>query len=712
MKKSLATLLLLFLCTALRAQYCPLDEEKGVTFALNSPTYTDGELTTCEGGIVSGPDFRVQARCISFTHHEDKENPESRIIAEGDLIIEYGQYIFVGDKIEYDFVTKTGRIYNGRSMLEPWYFGGQLILLNPDMSVVMIEGYLTTSDNIHPEWGIYAGYAHVSKDHLLTAKNVQFRFFQTPALWIPRIRTNLDMILDSPIRYRIRWGGKQGVRFGMLYELFTWRKIKTFLRFDYRVERGPGGGFESHYESSDHKKRFHTINYIARDSSVDQPSQRTRYRFEGLYHNTWDCDRTSLLISYDKLSDEDMATDYQDKGLTIKDAYRTQFNFRRQFQEAFVSNFYSQLRVNNFETVKQELPSFTVFLKPWKIGRTGILSDGMMKIGYVDFVYSEDDTGVSDYNSSRFEFRKRFYRPFHFCYFTFTPQAAGTAIFYNNSPLRKAQWVTLGNLGAEIKTQAYRIYPLCKHLVEPYINYQYYSFPSSTPDEHYIFDINDGLFQLNLLKFGMRNLIYKKTDGCLVIPYLTFDAYTYAFLDNSTQKKNIPRAYASLEWSPTPYWSTLVESSFDFEREDIDYTNVRTEFTLSENLAFSAEYRQRNPFSWRKVNHENFFLESFRNETALRNSLLSDERNTVLCHFFYRPEPNWAAEFQIRHGWNRQDEPSYTEYQFNLFTSLRSQWKMRLSYENRENDHRFAVYFTLGHPVNPDTSKVFLSNPY
>ena len=89
-------------------------------------------------------------------------------------------------------------------------------------------------------------------------------------------------------------------------------------------------------------------------------------------------------------------------------------------------------------------------------------------------------------------------------------------------------------------------------------------------------------------------------------------------------------------------------------------------------------------------------MESFRTETALRHSQVSDRRDTFLCHVFYRFLPNWSCEFQLRRGWNRQFQPNYKEYQIDLMTSLRSGWDLRLSYQQKEDDHRVALYFSLG----------------
>src|SRR5690606_29851363 len=88
-------------------------------------------------------------------------------------------------------------------------------------------------------------------------------------------------------------------------------------------------------------------------------------------------------------------------------------------------------------------------------------------------------------------------------------------------------------------------------------------------------------------------------------------------------------------------------------------------------------------------------LESYRPYEELIHSSLSDERDTLLYHIYYRFSDNLALELQSRTGWRRKHEPSYNEYQVDLHTSLGSFWNLKISYQNREDDQRLAFYFKL-----------------
>jgi len=669
----------------------------GVTVNLRNPVYSDGVLSTEEGGVIEAPKIRIQAERICFTQRQSEGERDVSVIAEGEIIVSYGDYIFVGDRLEYDFVTREGVIINGRSAIEPWYFGGEQVYLFGEDRIQIINGYVTTSESDNPDWAIRTQRTVITSAHLMTAWGIEFHFFRWPLFWLPKMKINLDSIFDSPIRYRIRWGGKQGLRFGMIYEIFDYNDFKTFLRFDYRLQRGPGGGIETHFESPYKRHWFHTANYIANDSSIDEPNERTRYRLEGFYHNEWDCGRTGIDLSYDYLSDKEMPTDYEDNGLNIDAAQRTQLNLRRQEDELVVANFFTRVRINDFQTIKQELPSIATIFHPLALGNSGVVSDNTFRMGYYDFKYAEDEEDVLDYHAWRCQFFHRIYRPINLNKVALTPEAEGIAILYGSSPEQDVRWLLAGRFGGEIKTSIYRCFQNFKHVVEPYISYNYITDPNINPNEHFIFDISDGWFDVNAFRFGTRQLIFiKPVNDLYISPYLNFDFYTYAFYDTPTIPKLFPKLYADFEWRPSYYFKHQIQTAWDNERNALNYINYRIEATLSEYVAASCEYRQRSSFWWRKVRYNNFVLDAFRTEQQLRDSLVSDQRNTVLAQVYARLEPSWAAQFILRHGWNRLNEPSYTEYECDLLLYLRASWHGRISYQKRVGEQRITMYFTLG----------------
>lgn len=668
---------------------------QGVTIDLREPTFTEGVLSTEQGGVIQGPQVRIQARVLAYTRKIIEGVAVCTLNAREDLIMEFGEYVFVAEELEYDFVTQTGILYHARTSVEPWYFGGETVLLHPDGSFTLLNGFITTSENKELDWELKAEEAYLKEQRFLSAKNIQMKIYNVPVLWLPCIKTDLESIFDAPIRYNFRWGSHQGARASMTYELFAWNRFKTFARLDYRVKRGLGGGLETYYRSEDHKEIFNTINYVANDNSLWDPDEKIRYRFQGLYHNLiWD-DRVSVDLTWDKLSDRDMATDYNDRGLELDTAGRTELLVRKQ-EVNDIQRFITRVKLNSFESVLQQLPTYEVSWRPVSMGNTGIISNSLFRASFLDFSYGNDIVHIHNYESTRVEYKQEFYRPFSLNVFTLTPKAGCLGIYYGDSPQEKERFLALAYAGALVKSSLSKFYGKCRHVIEPYANFDYFTSPTVSPHHHYIFDIQDGWFQSNTLRLGIINeLFVQHASGCLTRPFL-IDLYTYGFFNTPTIGKTFPIAYMTISTLSSPTLRHTFDTAWDIQHGELDHFNIRADWTVSESLAIRGEYRHRSPFAWRKADHTNFILDSFRSESELLHSQLSDRRDTLLSALFYQFDPNWAFQFAMRHGWNRKHEPSYTEFETDLIGTLRSAWNIKISYQHREDDDRIAFYFSIG----------------
>lgn len=665
--------------------------EQGLHIDLKDPEFKDGVLSTEKGGIIRGTNLRVQATSIKYTRGLNG----ATVVAEGNLLVQFYNWAFTGDRLAFDIASNTGVIDEGKCSIEPWFLGGKTIRLENDGSFYLYDGYVTTSQTDYHEWEIEADLARLQCNKYLSANNVTFKIVKVPILWIPKINVNLESIFDSPIKYTVRFGGQDGARLGLSYEIFSWNRLKTYLRLDWRMKRGLGGGLETYWSSKDKRHTFQSINYLASDNSISNPHEKTRYRMKGLYRGELPDDKTSIKICYDKLSDKDMAEDYYDESFKIDEPGRTELYIHHQ-ETNWVSNFLTRIQINNFQSLKQELPTFATAFRPFHFYDTGILSNYSFKLSYLDYDYAHSVKNVHDYHSTRYELNQQLYRPIPMFCGTMTPTAGLKAIYYGDSPTGTPKELVLGAFGLNWNTEIWkRLGRNFKHVITPYLDYTYITYPTTNPSKHYIFDIDDGWYRLNTLRFGFSNALYYRNSECSIKKALELDIYSYAFFNTKTLPYTIPKVYlqaTSRIFENVNHFSTLV---LNLQKQTIDCFEYRVEWTISSNLAFAAEYRSRGPAYWRKVDKENFILESYRPYEELIHSSLSDKRDTLLYHIFYRFSSNLALELQSRTGWNRRFEPSYNEFQVDLHTSLGSFWNLKVSYQHREDDKRIAFYFKL-----------------
>jgi len=661
-------------------------DKKNLKIELNEPLYKNGILSTTKGGTVKGEDFFLQAQNISYIRRQENGKSVHKIEADGDLFFLFKGKAYTGEKIEIDAEARKSRIYNGCTTVEPWFVGGKEIELESDGSGIIHEGYMTTSENERNEWSVESTEVHLSKGSKVKAKNVRFVFVRMPLLWLPSFSTDLKQENRTPFKYRFRWDGL-GPRVGISYDLFKTKHFRSELLFDIIFRHGLGAGIATNYKSPTSDARFKTYNYAAEDfqnlfgeKKLDWP----RYRFQGEYEDRYFNDKVNFDFTYDKLSDLAVRGDYPSVGFDSGRIMPTQATFSRKTDE-WISSLNTKVRVNNFQTVKQQLPLFQFTPRPIKIFESGCTLDSKVSAGYLDYRYANKTHHVHDFHSSRLELSQNLYRNFLLPGLSLTPQAGYTLINYSNSPQRSDKLLAIGKVGAECHTRF--IHPLThgSDAIEPYVDYQYITFPTVKPKHHYIFDLEDGYYRVNMLRFGLKNFFMKETDSNF-LQRVNADIYTRAFFNTPTIGRTFPRVYADASWKATPSTAYSVGSAWDTQRHNLDHLNVKSDITVSEDVAFSVEYRRRNAYSWRKLDLDNFNIDSFRSEHRLRHSELSDQRNTLLGKLFLRFSPDFSVELNSRYGFGRHHhhEPThYQAYEIDTFTLIRGALVLKFSIQFR-----------------------------
>lgn len=672
----------------------PLLGIKDLEVHLQEPTYSAGTLKTTQGGIIFAKGIRLQAKHIEYTNIRDKEEKIVKVLAEGDLLFEYDGQFFVGSKLEYDFTRRIGTLYDGRTQEGIWFIGGDTVELQEDGSYFIKNAIVTTSESQDTLWEIQVKSVTVSKEAELSASNLRLKFFHVPVLWFPAFKANLGSVGDSPIRYRLTWDNSLGPRPTIRYRFYSNEELSLYARVDYRFTIGPGVALESEYLAS--RTTFITRSYGAHDKVVPDEDGIKRYRLFGLFdHESLD-KRTTVHASYDKYSDLKMVSDFPSTDFEISSQKRTIFELTH-YEDITFGSVTVQPRFNWFESINQKLPLVKMGVRPFNLGRLGILSENSVSAGYLDYVYAHElikaHPTLHEIHAARVETRNRLYRPFPMGPCTLTPTVGVIGIFYNNNQHGLSVGQGVLTYGGTLNSSFYRNYASYKHTVEPYLLYQGLSKPRATLSNHYTFNIDDGLYQINSLRVGLRNHL-ALFNSPIFSPDLSLDLYTYGFFYDTTFTKTFPKGYLSLLWSRPSY---LVEgrTCWNFQESVLDFSNLLTEITISEHAAFAVEFRHRSRFDWRKADHESFLLDMARSISELLDSPLSDGRNTLLARLQVRLSPKWSCFFSSHYGWGRATEPAYSSFKVDALTLLSSKWQLKFSYLHTTNDDRFTMQMQL-----------------
>lgn len=651
-------------------------ESSGIHVDLRNPTYKYGALYTNEGGTVrsDNQNLRIQAKSIQYIHREDVHTIE----AEGDLLIQYKGRAFVGSELEYDFNTKTGTIYDGKTFASYWFVGGDAIHLNADGSYTVDNATITTCENQESTWDIHASSMKVIKGDMISTSGVRFRLFKVPVLWLPSFKVNLKKFADPVFNYELRWDSGLGPRISTRYQLYSWQDFAIFGRLEYRWATGWGGALETEYHPTDFNTHFVTRSYIAKDRLVTATEKMQRYRIQGDFKSQSQDDRTLAICAWDKYSDVRMPNDFKSQDFEINPG-KTTILYTRHRGNVILSSFKLRPRANPFESIKQDLPTLFVNVHPLEIGHSGVFSMSSLKASYLDFVYSNQLTSpIPSYHSPRIELREKLYRPIHAGPVTLTPYVGGIGIFYGNSPSSKPKWLGVASYGARAEATSRRFFTKYQHQIQPYAEYTALSHPTVRPDSHYTFSIQDGYDQINRFRIGLRNLLHTHIKKGIE-PRFIADLYGNAFFADRKIPQFMPYGYLDLFWR-FPSVHLTSENAWNFREHTLQYSNARLQWTVNENIAISLEGRYRSRFDWRKADHDNFILDVTRSQSELLQSPLSDQRVTFLTDLFIRLTPLWECRIQSHHGFLRLNEKPYNEVKIDLFTWISASLKCRLSF--------------------------------
>ena len=656
-------------------------ENEQVTIYFNYPQYKDGVVTTDQGGVITSGSLRIQARHITYIQKTKQKHPTYQIIAEGDLMLTHNQRVFVGKRLEYNLATKTGVIYEGVTAIDVWFLGGERIQLNADQTFYVCNAFVTTSANKKNDWKIQSPEVFITQDYLMQAKHVSFRFFDIPIFYIPFFKSNLRPSSDSPARYRIEWDQGMWPKFSMSYRIYSWKYLALFARLDVRPSKGGGIGLESKYRSPTKRTVCLTRSYIDHDTfyrDTNPDKARLHYRLQGIYKTHSADERSHVFVSYDRLSDKNMTTNFKSHRFELNTTKPTLCRIRHRQDQRMLFGINGLMRINSFQGFKQELPSSFLSVHPFEIGKTGILSVNQFKASYLDYVFAKHiDQFIPDFSSMRLAAHQELYRPITYCGITLTPLIGYTGIIYSRSKIERHLNQFAFNYELFLNTTLRKRYQTLSHCIMPYAHYQGIAKPLASTDSPYIFDIEDGYHKTQQLKLGISQFFYLKQYP-LFVPNFVCDLYLFSFFASQTFTKTIPKLYALLTWN-MPSITFQSHIGWNNQVNRLDYSNLSLAWTMNEHFALKMQWRHRGRFNWRKNTPENFTMELTRSIAQLLDSPLSDARNTFLSRLQIQLAPQWIARLESRIGWGRRFEPSYHETKVDLITTISTSWQLRFT---------------------------------
>ena len=657
---------------------------KEMTIHLKDPSFQHNILKTEKGGVVETDLFRIQAETI--TYDKTKETIE----ASGDLMLIYEGRIFIGESLFYDMKTKSGEVIKGKTYDNLWIISGDKVVLK-GKDVTILNASLTTSEVEPAGYDLRAREIKIENKSLVSAKSIAFRVYRIPIFYLPVLKANLDQKFDSPIRYNVTWDSGQGPKLSMRYCIYSWESASIFARLDVRASRGLGGAIETDYKSHYHDISGRTKSYLAHDTfwNDDDPNKkRTRWRLQGRYNLKSDDQKTEALFQYDWISDRNMPLDFKGDDFELNTAQRTEVAISHRNNTA-LTDLYIRPNINRFQGFKQQLPSLTTNIAPLEFGRSKIIMENQFEASFLDYEYASDlGAPIPSFHSIKLGSLQRVYRPFHLLHLNIVPSVGCQSLLYSNTPEHQSIITNILTYGVKVNTSLSRPYEKFSHVIEPYAHFE--ALRPMKNKLHYIFDLTDGYAHFKQLRVGALNSFYLYSGE----PRVSIDLNALRFIGTRALSNGFSKLNGRIDLT-FPRVSSYCDVVYNIHEGLYDRCNAGTKWTMSRYFAVGLDFLHRSAFDYRKDDPMNYILDATIPSSVLLPTPISVQRNLFLTRLEVSLPPNWTLRFQSHLGWARKNQPTFSEYRIDLFNTITSHWRFRLSYERFTNDHEVSFGLSI-----------------
>jgi hypothetical protein len=642
--------------------------------------------------------------------------------ADGHVHIETQEMMWTGDHIHYNLKTHTLISGQFRAGEQPVFVMGEGVAGHVSRKgdtnqLTAHQAYLTTDDYSDPSFGIRASRIRITPGEKVEMWNAVVYVRGVPLFYFPYYVRNIgpraNNFTTTP-GYRSRYGP-------YLLNTYNWYvgdMAEGKLHGDYRFDRGPGAGPDAdlhlgkwgevnlkYYYQQDRKSNYST-NTFPYYGNIPENRQR--------FYLGWQATpETNLNLKAE--------VNYQSDPLFLHDFFPSDYTLNPQPNTFVEANKYwdnwsldtlTTPRVNSYFNQVERLPDVQLTGFRQQVGDTPAYYDSQSSVGWYRLWSANATNGL--YTGTNGEYAAQAARAdtYHqltlpwtfFDWLNVTPRVGGRLTYYSSENFTNGQpnpdvYREVFNTGTEISFKASQTWPDVtnsflqvdglRHIIEPSANYVFVPDPSTPPAQLPPIDgqaasllplpLNfpdynsiDSIDTMNVVRFGLRNILQTKRDGQLE-DLVNWNVLMDWRLDPRPGQEHFNDFYSALSFRPRTWLTASSQLRYDVQGGEL-------------NLAFhELTFSPNDRWSW-SVSH-----------WYLRSGFVSpDENNFVVNTLFYRLNDNWGV--RTEHIFNAADG-RLQEQDYTIMRDLRS-WTTSLTFRVQNNegssaDFTVAVAFSL-----------------
>jgi hypothetical protein len=693
------------------------------------PGMTEGELDFDPAtGVSSGTNgvFVHYGNVVLTADGASVNSKTYDVQADGNVRIQDGDEVWVGDHITYNFKSKQMRSEQFRTGKAPGFAGGTGLTGDATTNNVYTAnyGYVTSDDFSNPAYRIRASRIKLIPGVSVEMWNAVLLLGKVPVFYFPYYRHNLGPNSGNFTfvpGYRSSYGA-------FLLSTYTWAlndKVDGAVHVDYRSSRGPAVGPDLNLHMGEWgtaKISYYYLYDVKPNSSTNVfpligniPKNRQRF-----YAGWQATPATNLNLK--------AQVNYQSDPLVLRDFFGGEYDQNPQpntFVEAqkYSDNWsldaLSTPRVNSFFNQIERLPDVKLTGYRQQILDTPLYYDSESSIGW----YRAFDSNITNGNyamvngvytnaAMRADTYHQITMPWTFFnWLNVTPRVGGRYTYYDRRSYASEDTAPVSrgvfNTGVEVSFKASSLWPDAKsslldvnglrHIIEPSANYVYVPNPSVSPTTLPQFDSQqpallispvdfpdydniDSIDTMNVIRFGLRNILQTKRAG-QVEDLVNWNLMLDWRLNTLAGQSRLNDLYSEFSIRPRS-WMSLDEML----RYDTEGNNLNLSF---HQLTFAPNDR----WSW-GIGH--LYIRGGAWDSTPTGTGMWTENNFISSTVFFRISDNWGLRAQ--HDFNIVTGRLQQQY-YSVYRDLRS-WTAALTFRveddiNNNPDYTIAIQISL-----------------
>ena len=680
------------------------------------PITVDGDMVEYfeeDGRIVADGDVSIEYGDITLTCDHIEVNTKTRqALCEGNVKVVQEDGVLTGERIRYDFALERGEVIGGEVDAFPWFGSSAESSKVGDNEYVLKKGFITTCDTDIPHYRIKGEEIRVFPNDKIIAKNVVFLVGKVPVLWFPYY---YHPIIQSRAKVQFIPGSSSDWGYFMLsaWRFYIKGNTKVDVIADYRSKKGFAEGANVYYKTSDlgmdglgegyfssyfiHQNDIGTYDPSSFEDGEDGPGRgiepQLRKRFQWKHRIDFEPGTVGML-EFNKVSDENVLEDYFYN--EYEENNRTPANYISfvSAKSNYIFSVEANERFHEFYTVVQKHPEIKLDVPDQRLWDTPFYYGSETSATAFEKEYAFTSSPPEE--TARLDtFHKLSYQasvgPLKLTPYGTLRDTAYSRTKWNYDPVNR--FAAGGGLNAFIRF--FRVFDTktnmlgldintLRHIIKPSAKYFYTHQPTVDKDNLYQMDVLDSLEKENGVTLALENKLQTKRNvgGQLepvdLVRFIVSSDYLFRMeKDDLDLQKEGKFKNLKLDMELRPYDWLFIENEAEINTENQTFRSGSIEASLKPTDNFAMDIGYR-----------------YEKKTP-------DPRNQVTMDLMYRFNKKWKFGLYERFSAENLD---IEEQQFSITRDLHC-WEVELVYDVEGSnfmEDEFTIWLAFKIKAFPD----------